>query len=117
VQALVSRDRCRVCFTSRRPQVDWTWLKPNPIRELAVHLDFVGRTVIVHIDVEPPGLPRGFGRMRLDFGDGTAAPWTAIVDRRDVAHTYTRGGQFRLEVSVLLPTGERRLSAYNVVLE
>ena len=93
------------------------WLQPNPMRGLAVHLDFVGRTVIVHLDVEPAGLPRGFGRVRLDFGDGSSEPWAGIIGRRDVSHTYASAGRFRLDVSVLLPNGERRTSAYNVVLD
>jgi hypothetical protein len=106
-EAMVALDRCRVCFASVRSQVDWTWLEPNPGGAPIVDVGVSQRTVAVEITFGSDGDNSGFGRVQIDFGDGTASPWTGVVGRRTIAHEYQRTGEYRIVISQQLRGGQR----------
>lgn len=89
---LLELAKCRVCFTSERPAVDWRWLEPNPARDVAVDTAVEGRTVTVRARLEGDGRSQGFARMRVEFGDESATSWMGIVGEREVIHTYREAG-------------------------
>jgi hypothetical protein len=97
--ALVSLDRCRVCFTTLDPQVDWRWLAPNPAGTARVEIGQDGRSVVVDVDLGgQPGQP-GFGQTRLQFGDGSSRI-VGVVGQARIVHRYASPGVFRLIVAV-----------------
>jgi hypothetical protein len=106
-EAMVALDRCRVCFTSRRRQADWTFLTPNPGGTPRVDVGLDERTVTVEVVFDSDGAIEGFGRVQIDFGDGTVSPWVGVVGRSHIRHDYARGGDYRVRVSMLLRDGPR----------
>lgn len=100
--ALVETDRCRVCFTSRHRQVDWTWLEPNPARDPAIDVGVDGHDVRVRADFGSKGGVGGFGRMAIAFGDGTAPVRTGVVGSREVVHHYRQSGHFEIGITLYL---------------
>jgi len=106
-EALVSQGRCRVCFTSRRSQVDWTWLTPNPAREPQIRWAVEDRVLLLDVDLGSDGGLPGFGRVLVDFGDGSTTGWAGVVGLRELTHPYAGAGEFRVVISVELPGGLR----------
>jgi hypothetical protein len=100
--ALVETDRCRVCFTSRHRQVDWTWLEPNPARDPAIDVGVDGHDVRVRADFGSKGGVEGFGRMAIAFGDGTAPVRTGVVGSGEVVHHYRQPGHFEIGITLYL---------------
>jgi hypothetical protein len=103
--ALVRFGNCRVCFTSRRRQIDWSSLRPNPAREPRVGVHLRDRQVTVRVEMGSEDGFEGFGRLQVDYGDGTIAAWTGVVGARELSHAYARPGQYRLAVWLQLPGG------------
>lgn len=105
--ALVALDRCRVCFTSERSQVDWTWLEPNPGRAPQIDVGIADRTLTVDVSFASDGDLAGFGRVQVDFGDGEVTAWQGVVGRRAITHEYRQAGEYRLVVWQHLRDGPR----------
>lgn len=107
-EALLAQSRCALCFTSRASAIDWRWLEPNPARDIRVENHVDGRTSNVHVALVGDGPGAGFGRMRVEFGDGSVTPWMALVGERRLTHTYDAPGEYRVSIWVELRTGEQR---------
>lgn len=106
---MVSSGRCSLCFTSSGEMVaDWTRLRPNDSRGVtlqpAVHaLEVVVR---VHVDTATDGI--GFGRVRLDYGDGQVTPTWGIVSDATVTHAYRSSGAYTISAWLQMPDGSAR---------
>jgi hypothetical protein len=101
VHALLAADRC-VCFSSASARVEWT-AQPNSANGAVIGVDKDRERARIHVVIEGDGEVPAFGRVSIDFGDGTAMPWTGIVDERVVPHTYPGPGTYPLKVWVRLP--------------
>jgi len=105
--SLVALGRCRVCFTSRSAQVDWTWLTPNPARDPLIRWAVEDRLLLLDVDLgSDAGMP-GFGRLLVEFGDGSSTGWMGLLGVRELTHEYSGPGEYRLVISVELPGGLR----------
>lgn len=98
--ALVSLDRCRVCFTSSNRQIDWVWLKPNPAKEPRLDVRASGADVEARIELDSADGVDGFARAMLDFGDGSTPQGVGVVGRTVVSHRYREPGEFRVQVTI-----------------
>lgn len=109
-RALVTLDRCRVCFTSRDGPVDWTSLNPNRADSMTVELAPARRGVAVRINLpgEDAQFAR-FGRVHVDFGDGHVTPWSGIVDEGRYEHLYQQPGTYSVVTWLQLRDGRTRL--------
>jgi hypothetical protein len=105
--ALLDQERCRICFTSRRRAIDWKGLEPNSARRMHVDTVIDRLTLTLRVVLEGANGP-GFARMRVEFGDRTATPWTGVVGDRAVSHTYRNPGEHELVVWVQLRDGTVR---------
>jgi hypothetical protein len=109
-RALVARSPCRVCFSTAGRQIDWTALSFNDARGLRAETALAGpmATTRVVLDRAPPvpgqdGL--AFGRVSVDYGDGTRATWSGIVGDETFSHRYAQPGRYAVTVSADLPNG------------
>jgi hypothetical protein len=116
IGALMDQARCRICFSSRRAQLDWKQIQPNSAtrargviteRDLHVRLD-----VIVEGSPDAPA----FGRARIDFGDGTAPLSTGVLGMRTVEHQYGGPGTYRVVVSFEDAVGSITSAGYSVTV-
>jgi hypothetical protein len=112
--ALVAWERCRICFSSARGQIDWARLEPNAARGARVTVDTDRLVATVRVDVDGDGRNLAFGRMRAEFGDGEETAWTGIVASDRIVHRYASPGTFHLKVWFRLPDGATRLSADDI---
>ena len=85
--------------------MDWTWLEPNPAQNPHIDLSVDNHKATLRVELESSDRGDGFGRMRVDFGDGTTTPDLGIVRRREVTHVYQKAGTYSVVVSVQLPAG------------
>jgi hypothetical protein len=116
VEALVAIDRCVLCSTSTGSPVSWTNLEPNAAASASLSVDARGRAIQADVTLDRRVAELAFGRMRLEFGDGTTTPWLGIVGRRTVPHVYTGAGLYQVRVALQLPTGDVTMSGQDVVI-
>jgi hypothetical protein len=114
--ALVARDDCRLCFATRDAAIDWRWLEPNAADMVEVDATARARTASIRVALKGGGGPLGFGRMRAEFGDGSATRWTGIVETGEIRHTYARPGDYSVVVWVQLRNGEMRAGRARVAI-
>jgi hypothetical protein len=81
-----------------------------------VDVDTRGRTVAVRVRVESEDDLAGFGRVRIDFGDGSAHR-AGLVGEYRVEHAYRAAGSYRVVVYVELRDGERAEGRTVIVTE
>jgi hypothetical protein len=114
-RALVSLDRCRVCFTSRDGPIDWTSLNPNRADSVKVELAPGRGSVVIRIDLvgEDERFAR-FGRVHLDFGDGHVTSWSGIVDQARYEHLYRQPGTYSVVTWLQLRDGRTRLDRHTI---
>jgi hypothetical protein len=106
-EAMVQFANCRVCFSSTERQIDWRWLEPNPASTPAIDVTVEDGAVGVRVGLETDGAIRGFGRVRIDFGDGADTGWQGIVGAREASHRYEQAGRYRITVWVQVPDAQR----------
>ena len=116
-RALVSVDRCRVCFTSREGPIDWTSLNPNRADAMSVELTVIRRRVglVVTLEGHDDQAPR-FARIRVDFGDGRPVSWSGIVDEGRYEHEYRQPGTYSIVTWLQLRDGRTRLDRRTVTV-
>jgi hypothetical protein len=107
--ALIEHSRCRVCFTSRDGQFDWTRLTPNTADAMTVEVVPQGRSIALKVGLDGSDGTIRFARTHVDFGDGSEIPWSGIVDERRFEHTYSRAGSYGLVTWLQLRDGRTRL--------
>jgi hypothetical protein len=115
-QQLVTLGRCTVCFTSRRAAVDWTSIEPNGARGLDVSVDTRRLPIVVHVAIETPESVPAFGRMRVEYGDGSSTPWAGVVSAADFRHTYARSGTYVVTAWLQLRDGSLRIVRATVTI-
>jgi hypothetical protein len=113
---LVAQDRCALCFTSRRPAVDWRELEPNGATGLRLDADHSRRAVTVHVALDASPDVAGFGRIRIEFGDGTATGWEGIVSAAQFQHRYSQTGTYTIAAWLQLRDGSLRVERTMVTL-
>lgn len=101
--ALVDGGRCRICFTSKQRQIDWTALAPPSDRDPAINLGVEDRLLWLGIELGSAGDGDRLARVSIDFGDGSSSRQLGIVGRREVTHAYARPGSYTCVVSMSLP--------------
>jgi hypothetical protein len=106
--AMVSLERCRVCFATTDAQVDWTWLAQNPTRDVAIEATTEGRVAEVTVHLPSDGRRLGFGRVQVHWGDGHTSNWTGVISAMTLRHTYDAPGDYGVDVLVERPSGLRR---------
>jgi hypothetical protein len=111
-RGLLANDRCRVCFTSRNRAIDWKWPEPNPARRLDVNTTIDRLSVTIHARVDGDEAGTGFGRMRVDFGDGSESVRTGIVGTGEVSHRYPRAGEYSVTVWLDMRNGSADVSRH-----
>ena len=115
-RALVSLDRCRVCFTSREGPIDWTLLNPNRADAMNVELTSANRRVALHVRLVGDDEAPRFARVRIDFGDGRPTPWSGIVDEARYEHEYGQPGTYSVITWLQLRDGRTRLDRRSVTV-
>jgi hypothetical protein len=106
---MVSSGRCSLCFTSRGALVDdWTRLGPNDARGVTLQPSVRASQVVVRVHVDTVGDGIGFGRVRLDYGDGQLTPTWGIVSDATVTHTYGSPGTYTITAWLQMPDGSGR---------
>jgi len=103
MRALVALDQCRLCFSSSGGQVDWTWLAPNPAQAPQLDIATNQRTVTIGVTLDSQESNPGFGRVQVDFGDGSRFVRHGIVNGTTIVHTYEHPGRYRVIAALLLP--------------
>jgi hypothetical protein len=116
-EGLVDLARCSVCFSSRRRALDWTSLEPNAARGVLLHPEVTGRTVAAHVRVESAPEAVGFGRARVDFGDGASDSWVGVVGERTFEHTYQRPGTYSVVAWLHLRDGSERVDRAAITIK
>ena len=106
--ALVRHDRCRVCFTTREPAIDWRWLRPNATDAVNIEASVESSAAKVNVHLAGGEDRLRFGRMLAEFGDGSSTNWIGIVRHREIVHSYKQPGRYSVVVWVQLPNGEMR---------
>lgn len=114
--ALVDFDQCRICFATTKRAVDWRWLEPNGTERVNVETAVQSHTARVKVILDGPDGILRFARMRAEFGDGSASPWTGIVNERELAHNYKQAGQYSIVVWVQLRNGELRADRRSITI-
>jgi hypothetical protein len=104
-RALVSLDRCRVCFTSRLGSIDWTSLNPNRVDSMTVDLTPARRKVELRVKLVGGDSAARFGRVHVDFGDGNSTRWSGIVDEGRYEHEYQQPGTYSVVTWLQLRDG------------
>jgi len=117
-RALVSLDRCRVCFTSREGPIDWTSLNPNRADAMSVEVTVVRRRAGLRVKLEghDDQMPR-FARIRVDFGDGRPVTWSGIVDEGRYEHEYQQSGTYSVVTWLQLRDGRTRLDRRTIIVD
>jgi hypothetical protein len=116
-EGVVDLARCSVCFSSRRRALDWTSLEPNAARGVLLHPDVKGRTLIAHVRVDAPANAMGFGRARVDFGDGSSDAWVGVVGERTFEHTYQQPGTYSVVAWLHLRDGSERIDRAAITIK
>ena len=116
-RALVSLDRCRVCFTSREGPIDWTSLNPNRADAMSVDVTVFQRRAGLRVKLEgnDDDMPR-FARIRVDFGDGRPVSWSGIVDEARYEHEYGQPGTYSVVTWLQLRDGRTRVDRRSVTV-
>jgi hypothetical protein len=107
-EGLVALSQCNVCFTSGSAAFDWTRLEPNGARGTRLDVDVQDRTISARVHVDAPAGETGFGRVRLDYGDETWAPWSGIVSDKAFRHSYSRPGSYAVAAWLQMRDGSVR---------
>jgi hypothetical protein len=79
-----------------------SWVDRFRIEPTVAGLELAAR---VTLDADA-GVP--LARVRLEFGDGAATDWTAVVHEREIRHRYTRPGRYELTAWIEWGRGGRR---------
>jgi hypothetical protein len=107
-ETLVERDDCRICFATRARAIDWRWLEPNATERVHVETSVRSRAATVRVTLDGEEGALRFGRIRIEFGDGSATDWTGIVNATELDHTYSQSGDYSVVVWLQLRNGEMR---------
>jgi hypothetical protein len=114
---MVSSGRCSLCFTSRGALVDdWTRLEPNGARGVTLQPSVRAAEVVVRVHVDTAAEGIGFGRVRLDYGDGQVTPTWGIVSDATVTHTYASPGTYTITAWLQLPDGSGRADRKTITI-
>lgn len=109
--ALVAAGNCQVCFSTRDRQINWTKLPPDAATGMHLDLSTARQIATVHVVLDARADPEHridgprFGRVSIDFGDGTQPTWFGVVGDRSFTHAYTHSGTFVVIAFVDLPGG------------
>ncbi|MEO8071171.1 MAG: hypothetical protein ABI652_07195, partial [Acidobacteriota bacterium] len=103
--ALVAQDSCRLCFSTTQPAMNWTRLKPNPALGPHVAISTVGLAATIAVAVDGDDDTPGFGRLKVDFGDGQSTGWIGIVGATTATHTYRQTGDYGVVAWLQLSNG------------
>lgn len=113
-RALVTLDRCRACFSSRRSQIDWRWFGTGTDDRPAIQVGQEGRTVSIDVTLGSDQASPALGQLRVDFGDGQSGR-VGLVDRGRLTHRYRSAGTFRLSIVVEVPSASHADGRYVTV--
>jgi hypothetical protein len=106
--ALVERDRCRACFSTESAAIDWRWLEPNAAEGVILDASTDGRRATIQLQLAGSEDSLRFGRVRLDFGDGSESAWVDVVGARRLVHEYRQPGTYELAAWMQLRNGTMR---------
>jgi hypothetical protein len=107
-EALASRDSCRGCLSSRGVSLQWRDLQPS-VDRFRVDTETAADTLIVRVSLESDAGRAGLARVRVEYGDGSESPWTAVLDRRELQHRYARPGRYEIVTWVEWGAGGHRM--------
>jgi hypothetical protein len=107
-EALVEQPRCALCFSSESASYDWTRLEPNGARDVQASAAVAGQSATINVHVDAAAGALGFGRTRIEFGDGSASEWMGIVADRSFRHRYARAGSYTSTVWLQMRDGSLR---------
>jgi hypothetical protein len=114
--ALVTLDRCAVCFSTNETAMDWTRLSPNPVTGLNLYLSADRTQARASVQLEGDSTSRGFGRVRLDFGDKSQPVTEGVVEQREFSHSYRQPGTYEITAWLKLPNGDMRVARSTVTI-
>ena len=113
-EAMVALDRCRVCFSANRGQLDWTRFPSMRVSVVDVSADVSRADVVIRIQLAGTGPEPRVGRARADFGDGSVSNWLGVVDQAEIPHRYRMSGTFTLLTWVELYDGTRKVDRQTI---
>jgi len=116
-EGLVALSSCSVCFTSRTAASDWTRLEPNGALGVRLEVDVRDRTASARVRVDAPDRAIGFGRVRVDYGDGAPTEWSGIVSEAVLRHTYRRAGTYAITAWLRLRDGSVRTDRATITVK
>lgn len=115
-ERMVSIEHCRFCFSTQRTSIDWTRLEPNAADTLRTDVEARGLALTLRVTLPTHGGQAAFGRVRVDFGDGSPTPWWGVVDGRSIEHVYPHPGQYTIVTVLQLRDGNTRLDHHLITV-
>ncbi|MCC7008839.1 MAG: hypothetical protein IT184_08490 [Acidobacteria bacterium] len=114
VDGLLDRPRCRICFSTRRAQIDWKHIVPNTAHGAHAVFGVTQRTLRLDVVTDGEAGEPAFLRARVEYGDGEATGWQGVNGRRTIEHQYARPGRYRMILWFETPDGRIGASSYTV---
>lgn len=114
---LAAIEECTLCAASGRGEVDAAALTWNNVKQFDVFVEpRDNRTAHIRLVAVADGGEPAYGRVRIEYGDGSFSPAVTVAGLKELTHVYRVPGTYRVRAFLTLPDETRRESYTEVVV-